>query len=423
MTGRSCRMLRAPLAALALLALRPAHGAPTVAEAVAAADGDLAALAEAALPAYVFVGGGSGAIISPDGYVISNAHVIRGSSRWRIRTGAGVYHIARVVGSSPGTDLCLLKIEDAEDLPYLPLGDSATLAVGDPVVAIGNPFALGNLDGIPTVTLGVVSALNLDRPHAYDAIQTDTPINPGNSGGPLINLRGELIGVNAQIQTRFGLRQNTGVGYAISANQVRRFLPALQAAEGGTVKAGRLPGLTLNREAEAPATIEAVAEGSAAELAGLRAGDVVVGVDGSRIDNRRALAGVLGRYPAGLEVDLHVRRDDEPDVRSARLMIEQFGTPYVGIDFDPRRRTPLVIGEVEDGSPAAAAGLRPGDTLLGVGRSRIPHRRAYRQFLEQVRPGMTVPFVIRRQRENMVIQVEIAEVQEAADEVALTDPE
>jgi len=353
-------------------------------------------LAQRVLPAYVFVGGGSGAVISPDGYVITNAHVTRSSKRWKIRTPDGTYHAARVIGSSPGTDLCLLKIDHAENLPHLPLGDSDQLEVGDVVIAVGNPFALGNIDGKPTVTLGVVSALHVDRPHAYDAIQTDTPINPGNSGGPLINLKGELVGVNAQIQTRFGLRQNTGVGYAISSNQVKRFLPALKDADGKAVPSGRIAGIVLDTEPDKPAIVKDVRADSDAAKAGIQKGDVLVALDKAAIGTARDFLGALGRYPIGVEVTLRVERGDPAEEHEFRMQIVRHGRAYLGFKFDLKKPNSLTIHTVVPGGPAAKAGVKTGDRLVGIGRMRIRSRRDYYRVLYRLRPGMTIPFIIRR---------------------------
>jgi len=373
----------------------------------------VSALIDRVLPAYVFVGGGSGAVISPDGYVITNAHVAGQSKRWRLMTADGAYHSASLVGVSSGTDLCLLKIDHAAGLPYLPLGDSDKMAVGDVVVAIGNPFALGNVDGKPTVTLGVVSALHVDRPHAYDAIQTDTPINPGNSGGPLINLKGELIGVNAQIMTRFGLRQNTGAGYAISSNQVGRFLPSLKTAEGKQVTGGRLAGLVLGAKLDEPAVVQAVDAGSDARKAGFKKGDVIFAFERAAVASVRDFNGVLGRYPIGIEVVLKVRRKGgagQPEEQhTLKIAVSRYGRPYIGIKFSRKSHRSLAIGGVEPNSPAAKAGLKKGDVVVGLGRSRIRSRTTYYRLVYRLRPGITVPLMVRRGSRTVRVQLHVGE--------------
>jgi serine protease Do len=366
-------------------------------------------------PAYVFVGGGSGAIISPDGYVITNAHVTRRSKRWKLRTADGEYHTARLMGISPGTDLALLKIDEAEDLPFLPLGDSDKLELGDVVIAVGNPFALGNVDSKPTVTLGVVSALHIDRPHAFDAIQTDTPINPGNSGGPLISLKGELIGVNAQIQTRFGLRQNTGVGYAISSNQVKRFLPALREANGKHVPSGKLPGLVLETGAAKPAVIKEVDDESPAAEAGFRAGDTIRSIGNCAVGNVRDVLQALGRYPIGAEVALTIERpgggeDAASTEHTAPLTIVKYGRAALGFKFDRKNSRSMAVGHVDPKGPAAK-GLKEGDVIVGLrlGRrvARLRSRSRFYRVMRMLRPGQAVVLIVQRKGQRRPMSVRI----------------
>jgi serine protease Do len=405
-------MLLAIVAALAALP-SVARSAPEDAPSIQGVN--VAELIERVRPAYVFVGGGSGAIISPDGYVITNAHVTRSSKRWKLRTADGEYHNARLIGISSGTDLALLKIDNAEDLPFLPLGDAEKLELGDVVIAIGNPFALGNIDSKPTVTLGVVSALHIDRPRAFDAIQTDTPINPGNSGGPLINLRGELIGVNAQIQTRFGLRQNTGVGYAISSNQVQRFLPALKDAGGTQVRSGKLPGLVLENGADKPAVIQEVKDESAAAEAGLKAGDRIRSIDTSPVGDVRDVLSALGRYPVGVEVALKVERPGEgkgarPTEHTAKLTIAEYGRATLGFKFDRKNSRSMAVGYVDKNGPAAKA-LKVGDVItglhLGRARARFSSRSRFYRVMRMLRPGQAVVLIVRRKGHRRPVGVRI----------------
>ncbi len=375
---------------------------------------DIQKLIEKVQPAYVFVGGGSGAIISPDGYVITNAHVAGSSRRWKVRTADGTYYNARMMGQSPHTDLALLKIDHADDLPYLPMADSDQVTVGDVVIAIGNPFALGNIDGKPTVTLGVVSALHVDRPRAYDAIQTDTPINPGNSGGPLINMKGELVGVNAQIQTRFGLRQNTGIGYSISANQVKRFLPSLKEADGRHVPTGRLKGITIDTHPDKKAVVLEVEKDSDADKAGVKQGDHIASIGKAPIENIRDFLAALGRYPIGVEVPLTLQRTrqgaEEPELVATKMEIVKRGRAYIGFNFNPRSRSSCKIHSVDAGSPAAKAGVKPGDILVGIGRAAIRSRFIYYRHYRQIEPGASLPFTFRRGKGILRTNIVIGEV-------------
>jgi len=359
------------------------------------------------VPAYVFIGGGSGVVISPDGYIITNAHVASGSARWRVRLGDGRYFVAGVVGSAPNTDLCLLKIENAENLPFMPLGDSDKLATGDVVVAIGNPFGLGNLDGQPTVTLGVVSAMHVDRPRAYDAIQTDAPINPGNSGGPILSMTGELVGISAQIEPRFGLRQNTGVGYAISANQVSRFLPALKSAGGRDISNADVPGMRMRGKLDEPAYIDNIEPNTPAQRAGLMKGDIIRSVGGMPIASLRELVSAFSRYPVGSELVLHVARGSEEF--ECVVVFDGEAQPYVGIML--RAGLSLAIDYIDPKSPAAMAGLRQGDVVVRIGDMPIRSRLSFYSGVRKLTPGMTVPFTVRRDGKELVFLVRVAEKQ------------
>ena len=206
--------------ASAVAAAAPPPAPPATQPAARVARALVSEVLDRAAGAFMFIGGGSGVAIDPDGYVITNAHVVQGSKRWRMRSGAGKAYTADVVGRATMTDLALLKIRGEDLPPHLPLGDSDALHPGEPVVAVGNPFGLGNVDGVPAVSLGSVSALGVDRPRAWDCVVTDAAINPGNSGGPLINADGEVIGVNTMIFSTSG--GNVGLGFALPINRVRR---------------------------------------------------------------------------------------------------------------------------------------------------------------------------------------------------------
>jgi len=364
----------------------PVAVAPAADPALAAAraiEDELARTVRRLLPAYVFVGGGSGVTISPDGYVLTNHHVAGMAQVWKVRTAGGRVYVADLVGTDPVGDILLLKMRGAENVPCLELGDSDRLAVGQTVIAIGNPFGLGMIDEAPTVTVGVVSAAHRYHGNYSDAIQTDAPVNPGNSGGPLLTLDGKVVGINGQIATRFGTRSNTGIGYAIPANQIRRFLPLLKAAKGGKVHHGTIRGLTLKPfdpsvGGEDKAVVGAVAPASTAAAAGLLPGDLIVSVAGEPVVNYARFAGVLGTWPAGAEIALVVRRGAEDKPLAVKLdVLPVPETVDFGWTLEPvnaaalRRNGGLKVHEVRKGGPADRAGLQAGDTLLELAGEQL----------------------------------------------------
>jgi S1-C subfamily serine protease len=389
-------------ARLAIL-LAVALAAPAAAEPAT----DLVGMCTKVRPAFVFVEGGSGVVIRPDGLVLTNDHVIDGKRSYTVRLGDGSSFRAKLLGTDPYGDLAALQLElkDGQTVPHLELGDSDSLAVGDETLAVGNPFGLGVLDQAPTFTSGIVSAVNHTQGTYTECIVTDTEVNPGNSGGPLIDMSGRVVGINGQISTRFGLRSNTGLGFAISAKQIKFWLPRLEAAGGGEVKHGRIPGIEfVGGEPETPESVHVknVAEGSAAAAAGFKPGDVILRLDGTPVLNLRRLAAILGIYPEGHEVQVTVKRDGAETVLGATLVAPkrgQIGMNLVrprGNDFTPR------VDEVEEGTPAAAAGLKPGDEILALNGQRLEfqNKQQFRAFDRALRTrfneGDIVVFKVRR---------------------------
>jgi serine protease Do len=254
---------------------------------------------------------GSGFIISSDGYVVTNNHVVDNGAEIVVRLDRGSEHPARVVGTDPATDLALLKI-DVTGLAVLPLGDSDRLQVGEPVMAIGNPFGLDQ-----TVTTGIVSAKErfIGSGPYDDFIQTDASINPGNSGGPLIDSRGSVVGINTAIFSQTG--GSVGIGFAIPINLAKTILPQLR--ERGRVVRGWLgvsirpvtPHLAERAGLPDPrgAVVESVVDGSPADRAGLRRGDVIVAVGGQPVAGPPDLTRRIAGTSPGTPVELGVVRD------------------------------------------------------------------------------------------------------------------
>src|SRR5690606_28872069 len=326
---------------------------------------------------------GSGVIVdAANGYVLTNHHVIEGADDVTVTLADGRTVKAEFVGSDPDTDVALMQIP-AEGLSAIPLASGGTLRVGDFVVAVGNPFGVGQ-----TVTSGIVSAVgrsNVPGVGFQNFIQTDASINPGNSGGALVNLRGELVGINtASFNPRGSMAGNIGLGFAIPIDLARGVMQQLQTT--GEVRRGTLgvdtqtvdariaAGLGLD-DSTRGAVVTRVYGGSAAAAAGLRTGDVVVAANGQRIDDGDALRNFQGLQPVDGAVTLDVLRDGEPMKLATRLR----ALPRDGASFDARlsgatfadlpealrRQNPnargVLVEKVEEGSRAYRNGLRAGD--------------------------------------------------------------
>ena len=335
---------------------------------------------------------GSGVIVDADkGLIVTNHHVIESAEEITVVLQNDRTYQATIIGSDPGSDIAVVQI-DADGLTALPLADSEAAEVGDFVVAIGNPFGLGH-----TVTSGIISALGRSglNPDGYeDFIQTDASINPGNSGGALVNLRGELVGVNSAIISRGG--GNIGIGFAIPSNMVRSVMD--QIVEFGEVRRGLLgveiytvtPDIADAYGLDEPggALVSTVAPDSAAEDAGVKTGDVIVSVNDEPVKTAGELRNAIGLLRIGEDVRIGVIRDgrdrtlkaklgERPtDVRVAAAEIHSglAGAAFGSADPDDPE-SPGVAGvqvlNVEAGSPAAQRGLRPGDVIVRVNRQRV----------------------------------------------------
>ena len=354
-----------------------------------------------------FQSAGSGVIVdAKNGYIITNAHVVENATDITVQLLDNRSLKAKVIGTDPGSDVAVLKVQ-AGNLVDLPIADSDRAEVGDFVVAIGNPFGLGH-----TVTSGIVSALGRSgiNPEGYeDFIQTDASINPGNSGGALVNLSGELVGVNSAILSRTG--GNIGIGFAIPSNMMKTVMNQL--IKFGAVKRGVLgvniqtlvPEIATSMdlpEGTQGALVSQVVEGSAAEKAGVKAGDVITAVNGRPVKDAGSLRNSIGLISIGEKVDLSLLREGKPrrvtavvSERDATAEAKAAGTHpgLEGADIIDSQNG-VVIRAVAEGSPAAQRGLRANDVILAVGRTRVANVAEFRRategqaaFVVQIRRG------------------------------------
>jgi len=327
------------------------------------------------------IAAGSAVIVdAKNGYVITNAHVVKDAREIQITLKDNRRLPATLVGADPGTDIALLKVEP-KDLVQARWGDSDALQVGDFVMAIGNPFGLGQ-----TATSGIVSALGRSglSVEGYEHfIQTDAPINPGNSGGALINLKGELIGINSAIIGPAG--GNVGIGFAVPSVLARAVMDQL--IKFGEVKRGRLgiamqPPVGVNEGAQ----IAEVEANSPAAAAGLRKGDIVTALNGHPVRGPAELRARLGVVPAGETVELKIQRGKETQVVKARVAEIEKGQAAGGQSLPelsgaalteverrglPGKNRAVGVTAVEPASPAFTHGIRPGDVIIGVNQRRV----------------------------------------------------
>lgn len=346
---------------------------------------------------------GSGVIVdAKKGYVLTNHHVIENADQIEVVLDDDRSLQATVVGSDPGTDIAVLLLEEYDNLVDMPLGDSEELQVGDFVVAIGNPFGLQH-----TVTSGIVSALGrhgISRDGYEDFIQTDASINPGNSGGALINLKGELVGINSAIFSSSG--GNIGIGFAIPVNIAKAIMD--QILEFGEVRRGLL-GVSISDfnaetakaigvEATQGALVQEIVPGSAAEKAGVEVGDVIVSVNGVTITDAADLRTTIGLKRSGETVKLILIRDgdretvtamlDELDMNPVMAAGElhpglagaQFST-YHG-DAENYSGSGVMVDTVDAGSPAALSGLRTSDIITSLNRQQVSSVKELREIAE-----------------------------------------
>ena len=360
---------------------------------------------------------GSGFIISSDGLILTNNHVVAKATEIKIKLLNGKEYDAKLVGRDSKTDLALIKVTPDNDFPKpVVLGDSDAMRVGDWVMAVGNPFGLGN-----TVTTGIISAKSriLGEGPYDDFLQTDAAINPGNSGGPLFNMQGQVIGINTAI-----IAQGQGIGFAIPINMAKELLPQLKK---GKVIRGWLgimiqditPELakSFGLKSTKGVLVSEVVQGSPAEKAGLLRGDIILRFDGKEIKNAHMLSQMAAATAPNTQAKIDLLRNGEektisvelgtmpegeqnivsPEEKSDWGMRVQELTPQLAhqLGLEPGT-TGVVISEVNNGSPAAAAGLRPGDLITEVNREAIKNLNDYQQALQKVKKGENLLLLIKR---------------------------
>ena len=368
---------------------------------------------------------GSGFVIAKNGLILTNNHVVAKASSIKIKLADGHIYDAKVVGRDPKTDLALIKVKPGKDFPKpVKLGDSDAIQVGDWVVAVGNPFGLGH-----TVTAGIISAKGrvIGAGPYDDFLQTDAAINPGNSGGPLFNMKGEVVGINTAI-----IKGGQGIGFAIPINLAKKLLPQL---EKGKVIRGWLgvqiqditPELakSFKLKKDQGVVISEVFPGTPAEKAGLKQGDVIIAFNGKKIKNAydisRMVAATAPKTKATVQI---IRNGEEKEIQVTIGTMPESGqlataSPATGNPWgmQVQKITPelaerlglassqkgVVITEVRADSPAANAGLRPGDVILEIDRKKIQGIKDYETALRNARSENGLLLLIKRGRGNLYV--------------------
>lgn len=351
---------------------------------------------------------GSGLIISSDGYILTNRHVIQGAEEIKVTLTDGRVYDGSLVGADSRTDVAVLKIEPAEPLPAAVLGDSDALLAGQWAIAIGNPFGLDS-----TLTVGVISATgrnNIGIEDLEDFIQTDASINPGNSGGPLLNLYGEVIGINTAI-----VASGQGIGFAIPINLAR--LIANQLIEKGEVVRGYL-GVSIQPLSAAlaqsfgldratGALVNQVLPGSPAEKAGIRQGDILLRYNGREISGVRNLQLLVANTPVGQKANLEILREGKRQELSVAILSQPEDTPQkepvvgnaegLGLIVVPTEdRQGVRVEEVDPQGVAAAADIQVGDLVLSINQREVSSLADFEEAIQKLKGARYVRLLVRR---------------------------
>jgi serine protease Do len=369
---------------------------------------------------------GTGMIIDSEGHILTSNHVVSGATKIRVKMASGEEFEAKVVGADPKTDLAVIQIKAPKDIPYLTFGDSDKLRVGEWVVAIGHPRGLEQ-----TVTAGIISAKHrtgiLDPSSYQDYIQTDAAINPGNSGGPLLNLAGEVIGVNAAIVSESGGFE--GIGFAIPSKMAMAIADAL--IKTGKVMRGWLGvsvqeltaplAKSLNLKVPKGALVADVVKGGPAEKAGIQRGDVIVSLEGAAVESANEFRNRIAASQVGKKVEIGLWRKGERVTTQAAVaahkpsatMVAEELRNKLGVEvkeisvMDARRmrldsREGVILTNVDPRGPAGRAGLEPGDVIFQINHQAVRGLKDYNRILEKVQKDEEVLLLIRDTRNGEV---------------------
>ncbi|MEM7007518.1 MAG: DegQ family serine endoprotease [Thermodesulfobacteriota bacterium] len=363
---------------------------------------------------------GSGFIFSEDGYIITNNHVVERATDIKVILQNGDSYVAKTIGTDPKSDLALLKIEPKTKLPAVKFGNSDNLEIGDWVLAIGNPFGLGH-----TVTSGIISAKgrSLGLGSYDDFVQTDAAINPGNSGGPLFNFNGEVVGVNTAI-----IAGGQGIGFAIPVNMAKNVVSQLR--NDGKVVRGWIgvyvqqitPEIAegLNLKDDSGALVSDITSGGPADKAGVKRGDIIVQVNGNKIEDMPDLPKLVASYAPGTKTKLVVVRDGKEKTLNIKLgelpengkkvssiapdndleknlgLIVQEITPQVESKLGLEDSNGVVITNVSPGSVSAEAGLTSGDVIMEINKKQISNLDDYRKQMDTAQDSENLLFLVKR---------------------------
>lgn len=395
---------------------------------------------------YLFIGGGSGVIISSDGYALTNAHVVGEARKFVVRLTGGKTVYADLINIDPTADIALIKIKNAKDLPFVQLGNSNKVKVGNVVIAIGNPYLLGVEDFSPTVTKGIISAkhiyisdiLETGTPSFahIDMLQIDAPINPGNSGGPLFNLRGELIGINSSLRSRWAFegvernyRFNTGTGYAISIDYIKKLLPKLYSQE--LITHCFISGIQFERPDSTSllffqnglivsnrTQVERLPEGFNVE-----AGDAIIKVNGKIVNNLRTFYHYVIETLTTEKLSITVRKKNtyktktytfncQPYRRAVSLESNKFyidmKQAFLGVILeDVDDLIGVKVTKVTPESPAAGK-LEEGDIIIELEGKQILSELDFNRIFQFLKPGQKVKIKLIRNNQNIELDITLA---------------